>query len=161
MKKEIKITAGQMPSAAVLATCKNNIITIAWTGIVNSEKPMVYISVRKERYTHSLLMETMEFVINLPDETLIDALKFCGNYSGKTVDKYQACGLNKEPSRRLSTYSIKEAPVSIECVVKKIIELGTHDMFIGEIVSITKREGHFPDNAIVYQNGKYYGLKNL
>ena len=116
---------------------KANIITVAWTGTVCSDPPMAYISVRKERYSHPILMETGEFVINLTTEKLAKITDFCGVRSGRDVDKFKEMNLTKGKSSKIAAPLIQESPVNIECKVKQVIELGAHDIFLAEVVVVS------------------------
>ena len=128
---------------------KANIMTVAWAGTVNSEPPMVSVSIRKNRYSHKLISETGEFVINLVSKSLCKACDYCGVRGGENEDKFKTCGLTPVKAEGLEyAYAIKEAPVSISCVVKSVTELGSHDMFIGEIKAVTA------DSYLLDQNGK-------
>ena len=128
---------------------KANIMTVAWAGTVNSEPPMVSVSIRKNRYSHKPISETGEFVINLVSKSLCKACDYCGVRGGENEDKFKSCGLTPVKAEGLEyAYAIKEAPVSISCVVKSVTELGSHDMFIGEIKSVTA------DSYLLDQNGK-------
>ena len=128
---------------------KANIMTVAWAGTVNSEPPMVSVSIRKSRYSHKLISETGEFVINLVSKSLCRACDYCGVRGGENEDKFKTCGRTPVKAAGLEyAYAIKEAPVSISCVVKSVTELGSHDMFIGEIKSVTA------DSYLLDQNGK-------
>ena len=142
------------PVPSVMVSCmdsdgKANIITIAWAGTVCSDPAMVSISVRKSRYSHKLISETGEFVVNLVSKSLCKACDYCGVRGGENEDKFKSCGLTPVKAEGLEyAYAIKEAPVSISCVVKSVTELGSHDMFIGEIKSVTA------DSYLLDQNGK-------
>ena len=128
---------------------KANIMTVAWAGTVNSEPPMVSVSIRKNRYSHKLISETGEFVINLVSKSLCKACDYCGVRGGEKEDKFKACGLTPVKAEGLEyAYAVKEAPVSISCVVKSVTELGSHDMFLGEIKAVTA------DSYLLDQNGK-------
>lgn len=127
------------PVPVVLATCggeQPNIITLAWVGTVCSDPPMVGIGVRPERYSHTLIKETGEFVINIPGEDLLEATDRCGHVSGRDVDKFAALGLTPEPASEVKTPLITECPVNMECKVVQRIPLGAHDLFLGEIVAV-------------------------
>lgn len=166
--------AGNMlyPLPAVMVTCrrgdeKPNIITIAWTGTICSDPAMVYISVRPERYSYDIIKETGEFVINLTTERLARAADLCGVKSGRDIDKFEYCGLTPAGSRHVSVPSIAESPVSLECRVKDIVPLGTHDMFIAEVLSVSVDPSYIDDNGkfdlsaaspLVYSHGEYFGL---
>lgn len=160
------------PVPAVLVSCagadgNKNIITVAWTGTVCSDPPMVYISVRKERFSYDIIKESGEFVINLPDEKLAHALDYCGCTTGAKVDKFKECALTEEESSKVSVPSIAESPVAIECKVKDIIPLGTHDMFLAEVLAVRvddryideKGAFHMDDvKLIAYEHGQYRAL---
>ena len=159
------------PLPVVMVSCgtmeKSNIITVAWTGIINSDKPMCYISVRKERYSHDIIKNSKEFVINLTNKSLAYATDWCGVKSGSNVDKFKEMRLTKEKAKNVRCPLIKESPVSIECKVKEIKSLGSHDMFIAEILSIDVEDEYIDAKGvfdiskcdlITYANGKYFAL---
>lgn len=160
------------PVPAVMVTCagsegKPNIITLAWAGTINSEPPMVSISVRKERYSHALIVEKGQFAVNLVTEDLVFATDFCGVKSGRDTDKFEATRLTPEKASKIDVPVIKESPVNIECVIKDRIELGSHDMFIGEIVAVDVDEKFIDDKGkfhlnkaklICYSHGEYWAL---
>ena len=130
------------PVPAVMVSCglpdeKPNIITIAWAGTVCSSPAMVSISVRKERYSHHILKESGEFVINLVTKDLVRAADYCGVRSGRDVDKFAEMHLTPFPSRTIATPGIAESPVNIECKVTEIKELGSHDLFLAEVTNVT------------------------
>ena len=127
---------------------KPNILTIAWTGIISTVPPRTYISVRPERFSHGLIRESGEFVINLCPASLVRAADFCGMYTGAKVDKFARLGLHPLPSQKVSAPSIAECPLSLECRVFEVKELGSHDMFLADIVAVTV------DEALLDQNGK-------
>lgn len=170
-KKSFKGGAMLNPVPAVMVSCgsrKPNIITIAWTGIVNSNPPMTYISVRKERYSHNIIENTGEFVINLCSEELAFATDFCGVRSGRDTDKFKEMKLTPERAEIVRCPMIKESPVNIECRVREIIELGSHDMFIADILKVHVDEQYIDrsgrirlDQAslVAYNHGEYFGLK--
>ena len=128
------------PVPAVMVTCgdeeKTNIITIAWTGTCCSKPPMTYISVKPERYSYHILKERMEFCINFASTDMVKAVDYCGIYTGAKVDKFAKCGLTKGKPSVISTPLIEECPLVLECKVRQIIPLGSHDMFIAEIVAV-------------------------
>lgn len=170
-KRSFKGGAMLNPVPAVMVSCgsrKPNIITIAWTGIVNSNPPMTYISVRKERYSHNIIENTGEFVINLCSEELAFATDFCGVRSGRDTDKFKEMKLTPERAEIVRCPMIKESPVNIECHVREIIELGSHDMFIADILKVHVDEQYIDrsgrirlDQAslVAYNHGEYFGLK--
>lgn len=160
------------PLPAVMVSCMGedkvpNIITVAWAGTVCSDPAMISISVRKERYSHKLISESGEFVVNLTTKTLAKATDFCGVKSGRNVDKFKETGLSAIPSKVVETPSIGESPVNIECKVKKVLELGSHDMFIAEVVHVRVDESLMDEkntlhlkkaNLMTYSHGRYYEL---
>lgn len=170
-KRSFKGGAMLNPVPAVMVSCgsrKPNIITIAWTGIVNSNPPMTYISVRKARYSHNIIENTGEFVINLCSEELAFATDFCGVRSGRDTDKFKEMKLTPERAEIVRCPMIKESPVNIECRVREIIELGSHDMFIADILKVHVDEQYIDrsgrirlDQAslVAYNHGEYFGLK--
>ena len=156
---------------AVMVSCgtmeKSNIITIAWTGIINTEPAMVYISVRPTRYSYNLIKNQGEFVINLTNKDLVYATDWCGVKTGEKVDKFKEMNLTKGKAQFVKCPLIEESPVSIECRVKEIKELGSHNMIIAEVLSIDADEKYIDEkgafdiskcNLIAYSNGKYYSM---
>jgi flavin reductase (DIM6/NTAB) family NADH-FMN oxidoreductase RutF len=158
------------PVPAVMVSCgaqKSNIITLAWVGTVCSEPPSVGIGVRPDRFSHGLLEETGEFVVNLPRADQVDVLDFCGSVSGRDVDKWVACGLTPQPGTKVQTPLIAECPIALECKVSHKIELGAHDLFIGEILAVQADENVLnAEGAVDYQSvplltylgGYYHGV---
>ena len=145
---------------------EDDIITVAWTGTICTNPPMVYISVRPERYSYHMIKETGEFVINLTTEKLAKATDFCGVRSGRDVDKFKETGLTREKADIVSAPMIKESPVSIECKVKEIKELGSHHMFLADVLAVhadpaymdEKKKFHLNDaKMLVYSHGEYLG----
>ena len=160
------------PIPAVMVSCgtmeESNIITVAWTGILNTNPAMCYISVRPERYSHDIIKENGEFAINLTTRQLAYAADWCGVKSGRDVDKFKEMKLTKEKANIISVPLIKESPVSVECKVKEIVPLGSHDMFVAEIVTIDADEKYIDEKGafdiskcdlIAYANGGYYPLE--
>ena len=159
------------PLPVVMVSCgtmeKSNIITVAWTGIINTDPAMVYISVRPSRYSYNIIKESGEFVINLTNEKLTYATDWCGVKTGAKVDKFKEMKLTKEKANFVNCPMIKESPVSVECKVKEIRELGSHHMFVAEILGINADEKYINENGafdiskcdlIAYSNGNYYSL---
>ena len=159
------------PIPAVMVSCgdmeKSNIITVAWTGILNTNPATVYISVRPERYSHDIIKENKEFVINLTTEKLAYSADWCGVRSGSKFDKFKEMKLTKEKANFVKAPMIKESPVSIECKVIDIKTLGSHDMFIAEVLAINSDEKYIDEKGafdiskcdlIAYANGGYYKL---
>ena len=185
MAKHDKIIIGDStilnPVPVVMVSCagkdpsdeaqRPNIITVAWTGTINSEPPMVSVSVRKERYSHRLITDSGEFVVNLADEKMARAVDLCGVKSGRDTDKAKLTGLNYMPAEGLETApAVEGAPVSLCCRVKQRLELGSHDMFLGEIVSVMVRKDLLDDNGslhlekaglIAYSHGLYQKLGDV
>lgn len=146
---------------------ESNILTVAWTGILSSDPPRTYISVRPSRHSHKILLEKKEFVINLTNEALARATDYVGIYTGAKVDKFEKCKLTKTPSKEVSAPTIAEAPVALECRVFDVIHSGTHDIFMADIVNVSCDEGLLDENGkicfdkaklIAYSHGEYYAL---
>lgn len=159
------------PIPAVMVSCgsfeKSNIITVAWTGILNTNPATVYISVRPERHSYNLIKESGEFVINLTTENLAFATDWCGVKSGSNVDKFKEMRLTKEKANFVNCPMIKESPVSVECRVREIRNLGSHHMFIADVLAINADDKYIDEKGafdiskcdlIAYANGGYYSL---
>ena len=159
------------PLPAVMVSCgtmeKSNIITVAWTGIINTNPAMVYISVRPTRYSYNLIKESGEFVINLTNKDLAYATDWCGVKTGAKVDKFKEMHLTKEKANFVNCPMIKESPVSVECKIREIKELGSHHMFIADVLAINADEKYIDEKGafdiskcdlIAYSNGNYYNL---
>ena len=157
----------EYPIPAVMVSCgtmeKSNIITVAWTGILNTDPATVYISVRPTRYSYKIIKDSGEFVINLTNEKLAYATDWCGVRSGNKYDKFKEMKLTKEKANFVRCPMIKESPVSIECKLKEIRDLGSHHMFIADVLAINyiNEKGAFDISKcelIAYANGGYYKL---
>ena len=160
------------PLPAVMVSCqgtegKPNIITVAWAGTICSDPPMLSISVKKERFSHHLLMEGKEFVVNLTNKALVRATDFCGVTSGRDLDKFKETGLTPMPSKVVKVPSILESPVNIECQVTQVLELGSHDMFLAKVVHVSVDEALMDErdtlrlknaDLISYSHGRYFLL---
>ena len=159
----------EYPIPAVMVSCgtmeKSNIITVAWTGIINTNPAMVYISVRPERYSHNIIEQSGEFVINLTTNDLAYATDWCGVKSGKEFDKFEKMHLTKQKANFVKCPMIKESPVSVECRVTEIKELGSHHMFVADVLAINADEKFIDEKGafdiskcdlISYLNGHYY-----
>lgn len=159
------------PIPAVMVSCgtmeKSNIITVAWTGILNTNPAIVYISVRPERYSYNLIKEQGEFVINLTTKDLVRQTDWCGVKTGAKVDKFKEMKLHKENANFVKCPMIKESPVSIECKVREIKELGSHHMFVADVLAINADKKYIDSKGafdiskcdlIAYANGKYFSL---
>lgn len=159
------------PVPPALVSCgtidQPNILTVGWTGIVNTNPAMTYISVRPQRYSYDLIKQSGEFVINLTTTDLVRAADFCGVRSGKTLDKFSVCSLTAEKASQVAAPMIAESPLSIECRVKSVTSLGTHDMFLAEILavnvdsSLVDSSGRLDlakANLAAYAHGEYFAL---
>lgn len=160
------------PVPPVMISCadeegKSNIMTAAWAGTICSDPVMVSVSIRPERYSHDVIARTGEFVINLTTEDLAYAADFCGVRSGRDVDKFEYLHLTKIPSRKVGAPSIGESPVCLECRVTEIRKLGTHDLFIAEVVQVSVDEKYLDSRGrfaledaglVAYVHGSYLGL---
>ncbi len=144
-----------------------NVFTVAWTGTICSDPAMVSISVRPQRYSYHMIMETGEFVINLTTKELAFATDYCGVKSGRDIDKFKAMKLTPLPAKEVSAPLIKESPVNIECRVTQRIPLGTHDLFLAQVVAVHADEAYMDEKGkfsfarsqpLVYSHGTYYTL---
>ena len=145
--------AALFPCPVVLVTSvdsvgKPNIITLAWAGTVCSEPPMVGLGIRPSRYSHKLIEESKEFVVNIPTAEIVKETDYCGVTSGKDVDKFAETGLTPEQADKVKAPLIRECPVNIECTLRQVIPLGAHDLFIGEVVQV-----HI-DQTVLTKKGK-------
>ena len=160
------------PAKPVLVTVadkagKPNIFTVAWAGTVCTNPPMVSISVRKERFSHAMLLDTGEFVINLTTEKLAYATDYCGVRSGRDVNKCKELDLHLLPGKKVKVPRLLESPVNIECRVTEVKELGSHDMFLAEVVAVSVDDAYMDEknsfhldqaDPIVYSHGTYYAM---
>jgi len=160
------------PVPVVLITSKNkegksNVFTVGWTGTINTKPPMLYISIRPERLSYEYIKESMEFVVNLPSSDLVKAVDYCGVRTGKKNDKIKEMGFTLKESSKISAPYIDECPINIECRVVNIVPLGTHDMFIAEVLCSHVNENlldekgkiHFENaNMMAYCHGEYFPL---
>lgn len=164
------------PLPTVMVTCgdmnNSNIITIAWTGIINSDPPMTYVSVQRSRHSYEIIRECREFVINVTTEELVKSMDYCGVVSGRDVDKFAACQLTKEAADKVAAPMIAESPVNLECKVVDIKEMGSHVMFMAEIVAVHIDDRYVDETGaydygsmgfVAFNHGKYYrvGTKPL
>ncbi len=165
------------PVPCVIVSCgdgeRENMMTAAWTGTICSDPVMVSVSIRKSRYSHDIIEKSGEFVLNLVSTSMVEAADYVGIYSGRKVDKFNLQGplkLTRQASKVVKAPSIEEAPVTLECVVKDIIRLGSHDMFIGEVVATGVDEKYLDNNnrlnlkkadLVAYCHGEYRGLGKL
>ena len=181
MKIEMSPSTMLNPVPVVMISCagkkpereemRPNIITVAWAGTINSEPPMVSISVRKSRHSHELICSTKEFVINLVSEKLAKACDYCGVRSGAKEDKFKKLKLTPDVAPKMKyAPQIKEAPVSISCKLKDIIELGSHDMFLAEVVAVSVDEKLMDSKGkirldkaklVTYCHGEYFTIGEL
>ncbi|MBQ7760964.1 MAG: flavin reductase family protein [Clostridia bacterium] len=158
------------PLPAVMVSCgdmeKSNIITVAWCGITNTIPPKTYVSIRPSRYSYNIIKERKEFVINLTPATLTKKADWCGIYTGKKVDKFKECGFTKEKASKIDAPLISECPISIECKVTDIIPLGSHDMFLADIVAVNVEKALLEGDKLcinrahlcAFAHGEYYKL---
>ncbi|MBR3952172.1 MAG: flavin reductase family protein [Oscillospiraceae bacterium] len=157
------------PLPAALVTCgtveQPNVLTIAWTGIINSSPAMTYISVRPERWSHHIIAESGEFVINVTTDNLVRAADFCGVRSGKDTDKFAEMNLTALPASKVSAPILAQSPISLECKVTEVKHLGSHDMFIAEIVAIQVDDKYIDADGkldlrkagvMFYSHGEYF-----
>ena len=171
--KKLKWKGGALlaPVPPVMVTCgdmeNSNIITIGWTGILNSNPPVTYISIRPSRHSYNIVKERGEFVINLTTEALAKAADYCGIYTGAKVDKFKKCNLTKEPATQVACPMIAEAPMSIECRVRDVIPMGTHDVFVADILAVNVSDDLIDEsgkirmdkaNLVAYTHGEYFAL---
>lgn len=172
MKKAVwKGTVLTAPVPPVMVSCgtmeRSNIVTVAWTGTVNTKPPMTYISLRPSRHSYGIIKESGEFVINLTPKDLIKKADYCGIYTGAKVDKFKKCGFTKAEASEVAAPLIDECPINLECRVKEILPLGTHDMFLAEIVAVNVDESLLDKNGklrieranlTAFAHGDYYAL---
>lgn len=169
MKKTLDPGTSLAPVPVVMVTCgsmeDSNITTIAWTGVINSEPPMVYVSIRESRKSYEIIEKTREFVINIPDKNLVWETDFCGTKSGKNIDKFKETKLTKIKAQNIDVPLIKECPINLECKVTEIKKLGSHDMFIAEVIAVNCDEEFISENGkIDFKNANlltYAGNKYL
>ncbi|MBR5486269.1 MAG: flavin reductase family protein [Oscillospiraceae bacterium] len=159
------------PVPPVLVSCgtmeEANVMTAAWTGIVNTQPPVTYVSIRPSRYSYDLIQKTGEFVLNLPVKKLVKTIDFCGCRSGREVDKFAKFGLTKEQANHVKAPLIAECPVSLECKVRSVTALGTHDMFLADIVGVNVDEQYLDEQGrlmmekmelLCYAHGTYFSV---
>jgi len=173
MAKELRGPSEALyPVPVVMVTCvdlagKPNIITLAWVGIACSDPPTIGIAIRPGRYSYKLIKETQEFVVNIPNLDLVKETDLCGIISGKDKDKFKETGLTKVSASRVKPPLIKECPVNIECKLKQILNLGAHDLFLGEVVAVHYDEEILDENGnvdygrarpFVFNQGEYWSL---
>jgi flavin reductase (DIM6/NTAB) family NADH-FMN oxidoreductase RutF len=162
------------PVPVVLVSCgrgeQANVITIAWTGILCSSPPQVGIGVRPSRYSHGLIEGTGEFVINIPGEDLLDEVEYCGFVSGREADKFAARGLTPAPGSAVQTPIVAECPINIECRLSHTLSLGSHDLFVGEVVAVQVSQEVLDEQGrvdngklkpILFTGDEYWGLGSL
>jgi len=159
------------PLPPVLVSCgtveQPNVLTVAWTGIICTQPPVTYISLRPERFSYDIIKKSGEFVINLPTEELVKAIDLCGVKSGRDTDKFALTGLKAAPSSELSAPLIVQSPVNIECRVREIMQFGTHDMFIADILKVNAAKELLDSKGrlalekaglLAYAHGDYFAL---
>ena len=172
MKLKKNPWAALFPCPVVLVTCvdsdgKPNIITLAWSGVVCSEPPTIGLGIRPERHSYRLIEDSAEFVANIPTKDMLKAVDFCGVVSGRDVDKFSETGLTPEPAEKVKPPLIRECPVNMECLLSKKIAVGTHHLFLGEIIRVhvdeealdkTGRIDFRKVSPFVYNQGEYWDL---
>ena len=126
----------------------DNVLTVAWTGILNSDPAKTYVSIRPSRFSHGLIRQNGEFVINVAPSKLVRSVDRAGVITGKDIDKFEACGLRRTPSVAVSCPTVADCPIALECKVTDVVSLGTHDMFIADIVAVTV------DDSVIDEEGK-------
>lgn len=159
------------PLPPVMVSCgdaeQSNIITVAWTGILNTHPPRTYISVRPQRHSYGLIKESGEFTLNLTPASLVGAADFCGMYTGAKVDKFERCHLTREEGLAVACPSIAECPMSLECRVFDVVPLGTHDMFLADILTVRVDERLLDENGklcmdraglAAFMHGEYFAI---
>ena len=159
------------PLPPVMVSCgtmeQSNIITVAWTGVLNTHPPRTYISVRPQRHSYGIIKESGEFTLNLTPARLVRAADYCGMYTGAKVDKFERCHLTREAGVAVACPSIAECPLSLECRVFDIVPLGTHDMFLADIVSVRADESLLDETGklcmeradlAAFMHGEYFSL---
>ncbi len=173
-KREFKGSVLLNPVPVVMITCRNkegkdNVFTVAWTGTICTKPPMLSISIRPERLSYEYIKETMEFTVNMPHKKQTRETDFCGVRSGRQLDKIKECGFTMVEGKDVNVPFIKECPVNIECKVKQIIPLGTHDIFLAEVVGSHVNEDLMDENdkihlewanLISYSHGEYFPISN-
>ena len=173
-KREFKGSVLLNPVPVVMITCRNkegkeNVFTVAWTGTICTKPPMLSISIRPERLSYEYIKETMEFTVNMPHRKQTRETDFCGVRSGRQLDKIKECGFTMVEGKDVNVPFIKECPVNIECKVKQIIPLGTHDIFLAEVVGSHVNENLMDENdkihlewanLISYSHGEYFPISN-
>ena len=170
---KIKWKAGTLaaPLPPALVSCRHNgrdnLITVAWTGILASDPPKTYISVRPERFSYDMIKESGVFVINLPSSHIIRSIDFCGVRSGRDVDKFAECRLSAEQAYEIDCPTVAECPISLECRVSEVVSLGSHDMFVADIVAADVDERYIDERGklrieqcslAAYAHGSYFAL---
>ena len=173
---KVKFRGGAMlaPVPPVMVSCGNaeqkNVLTVAWTGITNTIPPKTYISVRPKRHSYAIIKETGEFVINLTPASLVRAADYCGVYTGAKVDKFEKCHLTPVEVEEVSAPTIGESPVSLCCRVSDVVPLGSHDMFLADILAVYVDEKLMDENGklhleradlCAYAHGDYYALGKM
>lgn len=161
----------EAPIPPAMVSCgtleRPNVLTIAWTGIVNTIPPMTYISVRPQRHSYQLIKESGEFVINLTTRDLVRAADYCGVKSGAQVDKFAEMHLTPEPASQVAAPLIAESPINLECRVKEVLPLGSHHMFLADIVAVQVDERYLDETGklhmercklAAFAHGTYYAL---
>lgn len=162
------ITSPIPPTMVTCGTVENpNVFTVAWTGVLNTRPPVTYISVRPERFSYDLIKKSGEFVINLTTEQLVRAADYCGVKSGRNINKFEEMNLTAEPASKVNAPILSQSPVNIECKVREVVSLGSHDMFVADIVAVDVAKELLDSNGrlalekanlVAYSHGDYFAL---
>ncbi len=162
------LTAPVPPALVTVADGdEKNVLTVAWTGILSTVPPTTYISVRPRRHSYGMLERSREFVLHLPPTSLARAVDYCGTFTGAKVDKFEKCGFTLLPSDEVAAPTIAECPIALECRVKTVLPMGSHDVFIAEILSVSVDEKLMDDSGklrleradlLAFGHGEYYAL---
>lgn len=162
------ITSPIPPTMVTCGTVENpNVFTVAWTGVLNTRPPVTYISVRPERFSYDLIKNSGEFVINLTTEQLVRAADYCGVKSGRNINKFEEMNLTAEPASKVNAPILSQSPVNIECKVREVVSLGSHDMFVADIVAVDVAKELLDSNGrlalekanlVAYSHGDYFAL---
>ena len=159
------------PVPPALVTCsdgtQDNVLTVAWTGILNSDPPRTYVSIRPTRHSHHIIKESGEFAINLPTKDLVRAVDWCGVFTGAKVDKFERCRLTRTPAEKIACPILAESPLALECRVTDVLSMGSHDVFMADILRVSCHETLLDEKGkihmeraglLAYAHGEYYTL---
>lgn len=174
-KRSMPINVALYPLPVVLVSCRDesanrsNLITLAWCGVVCSAPPLISISIRPSRFSHKIISVSRQFAVNIPSSDILRQVDLCGNSSGSNTDKIKDCGFKLVPASRISAPLVESCPVNIECEVKSTLRLGTHDMFIGEVVAVQANDevidahgkiDYSTARPFTYNQGEYWAVSS-